>query len=426
MKIAAKPGFHPVLTWQRALLLFTALIVAAALCLYLAATAFPSIGAQGADSLRAIIGDKAVAQLETWIFQVQDNIQQVKYNLGIEKAASPWQLPSPAPLVAAVFQELPPSPTPTAEPSATPLPQATAAPSATAAPTTTPGPTVTPTPKPWRPAAAHALGSLEGEGIWQSYIKDPKGQTVAYRTFIQPDPKRPYTMVAVVAFDLTKTRLGLVLGFDEPSVKDGPKGSGLIPTSDAQSGALLATFNGAFKAQHGNYGAMAQGLVALPLKKGLATIVMYKDGSIKIGEYGKDIVSVENSIAWRQNCSLIIENGQINPLVNNDSAEFWGANLNGETVTWRSGIGISPDGKTLYYFAGPNMMMSVLAAAMQAVDVKSSMQLDINNYWVHFVAVRNQSGKNIPDPLFPDDMKADIGRYLTKYSRDFFYVALKE
>ena len=425
MKITAKKGFHLELTWRRGLLILAGLVLAAALALYLAATVFPSVGAQSVDSLRAVIGDKAVAQLETWIFQVQDNIQQVKYSLGMEKAASPWQMTSPTPAMA-TLPTTPATLTPTSAPTATPIPQATVAPTPTAAPTATAAPTMTPTPTPWRPAAAHALGSLEGEAIWQSYIKDPKGMTVAYRTFIQPDPKRPYTVVAVVAFDLSKTKLGFVLGFDEPSVKNGPKGSGLIPAAESQPGILLATFNGAFKAQHGNYGAMAQGVVALPLKKGLATIVMANDGSVKIGEYGKEIESVENAVAWRQNCSLIIENGQINPLVNNDSAEFWGANLNGETVTWRSGVGISPDGKTLYYFAGPNMMMSVMASAMQAVGVKASMQLDINNYWVHFVAVRDQSGENMPEPLFPDDMKADIGRYLTKYSRDFFYVALKE
>lgn len=419
MKTTIKKGFRPTLTWKRVVLLLVGLAVAGVIGMYLAATVFPAVGAQGVDNLRAVIGDQAVAQLETWIFQAQDTIQQVKFNLGLEKAESPWLIASATP-VAAAAAAVPPSPTAPSEPTPTPLPQATPAPSATLSPT------VTLTPTPWRPAPAHVLGSLEGEGTWQSYIKDPNGRTIAYRTFIQPDPKRPYTVMAVVAFDLTKTKLGFVLGFDEPSLKGGPKGNGLIPVEDDRPGTLLAAFNGAFKAQHGSYGAMSAGIVALPAKKGLATVVIYKDGSVKIGEYGKDITSLENAAAWRQNCSLIIENGQINPLVNNDSAEFWGANLNGETVTWRSGLGISPDGKTLYYFAGPNMMMSVMAAAMQAVGVKNSMQLDINNYWVHFIAVRDPKGQNVPEGLFPDDMKADLGRYLSKYSRDFFYVALKE
>lgn len=396
------------------------LILLGIVSVYLAATAFPAVGAQGVDTLRAVIGDRAVAQLETWIFQVEDGVHQIKYGMGLVKPAAPWKdvEPPAAPE---------PLPTATEEPTITPppAPTATPVPQATPVPTDTPTPTLTPTPKPWRPAAARALGSLEGEGVWQGYIKDGKGIPVAFRTFIQPDPKRPYAPVAVVAFDLTRVKLNFVLGWDEPSLKNGPKGKGIIAEGDNQPGVLLATFNGAFKAQHGNYGAMSDGIVALPAQKGLATVVMYSDGRVAIGEYGKDITSLENAYAWRQNCHLIIQNGQMNPLVNNDSAEFWGANLNGETVTWRSGIGISADGKTLYYFAGPNMMMPALASAMQAVGVHNGMQLDINNYWVHFVAIRNIAGKATPDPLFPEDMKADVGRYLTRYSRDFFYVALK-
>jgi hypothetical protein len=420
MKFSPKSYSFPRLTIKRGILTLMGILLVGVVALYLAATVFPSVGAQGSDALRSVIGDQAVAQLETWIFQVQDGIHQAKYNLGLEKAASPWQAPAaPAP-IQVVMPSATPTITPSPEPSATPLPEATRV------PTSTPTPTLTPTPTPWRPAAAHALGSLEGEGAWQAYIKDSKGHAVAFRTFIQPDPKRPYTLVAVVAFDLTRTKLNFIMGFDEPSVKDGPKGTGLIPEGDAKPGILLATFNGAFKAQHGEYGAMSEGVVAIQPRKGIAMVAMYKDGTVKIGEYGKEILSLDNTVAWRQNCSLIIENGQLNPLVNNDSAEYWGANLHGETVTWRSGIGISADGKTLYYFAGPNMMMPVLASAMEAVGVQNGMQLDINNYWVHFTAIKDQGGKNIPDPLFPDDMKADVGRYLTRYPRDFFYVALKE
>ncbi len=424
MKLFNKTVAFPKLTLRRGLAAVGILLVVAVLGLYLAAVAFPSIGANGADSLRAVIGDRAVAQLETWIFQAQDGYRQLKYSLGLEKAASPWQAPAaPAP-APTPEPSLTPAPTATPLPSPTPIPQATAAHSPT--PTETPLPSATPTAIPWRPTPAHALGSLEGEGVWQPYIKDAKGIPVAYRTFIQPDPKRPYAVIAIVAFDLKKTKLNFILGTEEPSLKGGPKGNWLIPAADAQPGNLLATFNGGFKGQHGTYGAMSDGTVALPPHKGLATLVIYKDGRVDIGEYGKDITSLENTLAWRQNCSLIIENGQVNPLVHNNSAEFWGANLNGETVTWRSGAGISADGSTFYYFAGPNMMMPVLAAAMQAVNVKAGLQLDINNYWVHFTAIRNQGGSNKPEGLFPDDMKTDIGRYLQKYTRDFFYVALKE
>jgi hypothetical protein len=389
--------------------------------LYLSTTAFPGFGAQGADFLRGIIGDQATAQLEMFIFQVQDSVHQVEYNLGLQKAQAPWHgitlAPSPVPTAT-----LPPTadpPTPTSLPDA-----ATAAPNSTPTP---PQPTLTPTAIPWQHAPVTALGNLPGEGAWTPYISDGAGHTVAYRTFIQPDPKRPYTLVGIVAFDLSRLHLGFVLGTIDPKIKgiETPRRSGTIPAADFKPGVLLATFNGGFKGEHGAFGAMSGGVVAIPPRTGLATVAMYDDGTVSIGEWGKDIQPSSHILAWRQNCRLVVQEGEINPLVYVDSVEYWGANLNGATVTWRSGIGISPDGNTLYYFAGPSMKADILAQTMMAAGVKSGMQLDINNYWVHFNAVRYDGNQPLADPLFPDEMKADAARYLKAYSRDFFYVTLK-
>ncbi len=428
MKLKFKGISSPRLTFRRVLLMLAGLVFLVIVGLYLAATAFPAFGAQGSDALRSVIGDQAVAQLETWIFQVQDSIHQTEYKLGLNKPESPWQDPNASlPVQAQISTETPaPTLTLTLVPSATPLPtlRIPLGGTATPEPTATPTATIKPSPTPWRPAPAHALGSLEGEGAWQAYIKDVKGNTVAYRTFIQPDPKRPYALVAAVAFDLTHTRLHFVLGVDEPKSTAYPKRSGKIPAADEVAGVLLATFNGGFKSEHGNYGAMADGMVAIQPTKDLATVAMYKDGSVRIGAWGTDILPSDNILAWRQNCRLVVQNGQINPLVNVDSYVYWGANLNGATTTWRSGIGVSADGKTLYYIAGPSMKADILAQAMLAVGVQNGMQLDINNYWVHFAAIRASGAKLVAEPLYPEDMKFSVDRYLTAYARDFFYVTL--
>ncbi len=398
-----------------------AILVVLFIVLYLSTTAFPGFGAQGADFLRNIIGDQATAQLEMFIFQVQDSVHQVEYSLGLQKASAPWQaaaaIPSTVPSATAAPTLIPP--TEAATEASRPATQSVT-------PTPLP-PSPTPTAAPWEPPPVTALGSLEGEGLWTPYIKDDAGKTVAFRTFIQPDPRRPYTLVAIVAFDLTRTRLGYVLGTIDPRIKGTPtpKRDGMIPAADFKPDLLLATFNGGFKGEHGGYGAMSGGITAIPPSEKLATVAIYDDGTINIGEWGKDILPSPRMVAWRQNCRLIIQDGKINPLVYVDSSLYWGANLNGATVTWRSGIGISPDGNTLYYFAGPSMRADILAQAMMAAGVKAGMQLDINNYWVHFTAVRSDGTKMIADPLFPEDMKADVDRYLKAYARDFFYVVLK-
>ncbi len=394
--------------------------------LYAATSIWPYWGAMGADRLRTLLGNEAVAQVEAAAFQIRDNVQQLTYSLGVHRPAAPWQAPTP-PHAASLSSGS--TPTPSGAPIALPPLMSTPAPLAGQVPlpdlTSTPGSAETygPTPTPWNPSpAASTSGSLQGEGVWTPYLQDAAGQTVAYRTFLRPDPSRPYSIVAIVAFDLTRTRLHFVLGNPEPSVPKGPKGTGPIPVEDRTSGALIATFNGGFKATHGHYGAMANGVVALPPRNGLGVVVLYADGRVRIGEWGRDIkAQTPDMVAWRENGPPIIQDGQITPQVYSNSIRDWGGTLDGKIVTWRSGLGISADNKILYYFAGPNLSMPALAQSMMAVHVYQGMLLDINTYWVHFNAVQTKGDQLTADPLLPE-MKAGADRYLHPSSRDFFYV----
>jgi hypothetical protein len=252
------------------------------------------------------------------------------------------------------------------------------------------------------------------------YIQDPVGRTIAYRTFLQPDPNRPFEIVAVVAFDLAHTHLHYVLGFEEPYSPNGPKRTGAMPEEDKPR--LLAMFNGGFKATHGEYGAMADGVQALPPRADVGTLVMYKNGQVSLGQWIDDIHPSDTMEAWRQNGPLVVHDGKINPKIYNNSPQDWGYTVNEVSPTWRSGVGLSKDGESLYYFGGPSLSMEALARAMLAANAYEGLQLDINNYWVHFVAVEHDNGKLKLDPLFPNGMQENIDRYLHPYGRDFFYV----
>ncbi len=263
-----------------------------------------------------------------------------------------------------------------------------------------------------------------GDGAWQPYIIDASGRVVAYRTFVQPDPTRPYTYAAIVAFDLAHTSLHYVIGSEEPY----PKGvqrttSGKIPPADMQPGVLLAAFNGGFKYEHGQSGSMAGGLVSAPPRDGYGTVAFYSNGEIKIGEWGKDIQPSPNLVAYRQNGPLVIQNGAVNPMV--DESRIWGLTLAGKTVTFRSGLAISADGRTLYYFAGQYITAPILAAAMEMVHPQAAMQLDINDYWVYFTAFTSQNGQLAPEPLLPKAMIGSPDRFLRPYTRDFFYLTAR-
>ena len=394
------------------LILSSALVATVCLCLVvslLMVRLSPAVAAYGADFLRNIVGDRIVVALETTLFRLEDGARNLEYKLGLAPAVSPW----------------------TISPTATPVPTATRSPHVLKKPTAKPVPTqpktgviILPAPSAapvWMPPQVTPLGVLQGVAVWEPFIQDTQGRTVAYRTFVQPDADRPYAMTGIVVFDLEHIRLHFVLGFAEPYAEGVKKSStGKIPAQDLVPGRLLAAFSGGFKYEHGAFGAMADGYTSAPPKNGLGTLAIYQDGHIRMGEWGNDITDSTEMVAFRQNGPLVIQNGVLNKAV--DDPTQWGYTISGETVTWRSGVAISRDGETLYYFAGPYIDITSLAKAMQAVNPQTAMQLDINTFWVHFTAFKVDNGRFAAQALFPKEMESNLERYLSPYPRDFFYV----
>lgn len=371
----------------------------------------PSVGAHGADLLRNVIGDEAVANLETVMLYATDAMQQAAYQLGIGHA----QLATTRPAHDLRAADL----TPTAA-EGTPRRAQAGRGGASAS-----------LPEPqladwsWWPPSRPSLGNLPQEGQWTAYINNATGDVAAYRMFLQPDPDRPYAVTAIVAFNLKISTLHFVMGFEEPQSSVKFKRTGKIPAGDAKPGVLLAAFNGGFKARHGHFGAMADGVVALPPRDGLGTVAIYNDGAVHIGAWGTQITADKDLAAWRQNGPLIIDQGRIDPRTADASANEWGGNtVKNTTPSWRSALGISADGNVLYYAAGPSLTLDKLARALADAGADEAIQLDINNYWVSFEAISATGSTLIPVPLF-DQMRENADRYLRGYARDFFYLTAK-
>jgi hypothetical protein len=384
-------------------------IAALLLALVLASAVFgvmlqkmPSIGAYGADFLRHVIGEQAVAYLEMNVFRIQDTVKKTEYSLDLEKPVSPWSVSSNQDKT-----DLTATPTHSLTKPTQSLPGQPAA-----LPTSAPR---------WTPRDATPLGTLEDVGVWQPYINNAAGRVVAYRTFLQPDPNRPYAMTAVVAFNLKEVRLHYMVGFEEPYASDVKRFSqGVIPEKYLKPNVLLAVFNGGFKYEHGAFGSMLFDNISVPPTQGYGTVAIYKDGHFQIGEWGKDLNRTLDMIAFRQNGPLVIQDGEINPKV--DNPVYWGYTITGATVAWRSGVAVDKDYTTLYYFIGPYLTIDTLSQAIAAVHPWNAMQLDINNYWTIFEAFPPNTGKLSPEPLLPKDMNDNLNRFLYPYARDFFYV----
>lgn len=368
---------------------------------------YPSIGARGSDHLRTIFGDKAVAGMEMVIFEAQDVMQRWKFQLGMADQANDW----------AVLPSLTTSPTVEFSTNTPRVNDATGTPDRLR--TVTPTPTAT---IPWQPIAITPMSKARGEGVWYAYLQDLQSQTIAYKTFLQPDSGRPYTLVTIIAMDLNKTSLHYVLGTEDPTIFGAPAHPGKVPDSELDADILLAAFNGGFQARHGQFGAMSDGSPALPPREGLGTLVIKANGDVRMGEWGTDIFMTPDIVSFRQNGPLVINNGDINMRIYNNSPQDWGYTVTDVSPTIRSGIGLSQDNKTLFYFCGPSLTMDALARSMQTTGAYHAIQLDINNYWVLFVKFTESRSKLVAEPLLPHLMVDGIDRYLSQSPRDFFYL----
>jgi Phosphodiester glycosidase len=384
------------------------------LCLITASLAIlpavnPSFGAETADVLRAIVGPQPVALLESVSFKLQDQLNQLRSAMDGGKALitfsqSSTQVPSSSPNV---------SPT-------------SASPIATVRPTSTPRPIPQVTSTPINNAVTDApqIG-------WQAYGPSVNGAPAMARTLILLDPRRSYTGVALVRMDLSKLQLHMMPGKIEPSHPSGITKAipslGMIPANDQST--LAAAFNGGFKGIHGRYGMMVNGFTLLPPLPGLATVAIYRDGHVEIGVWGKEINRSDDMMAFRQNCPPLIENGQVNSALSLNNRTAWGYTGNTD-ITWRTGIGITQDGRYLIYAVGNGTSAESLADAFLQAGAYQAMQLDINQFYAHFYTYQpgnpeTSGGFDLTGQRLLDQMINNPHLYLTPNVRDFFYLTAR-
>jgi Phosphodiester glycosidase len=372
------------------------LLALMALGLAMWAHADPALVPQAVDLARGIVGPGPVAQVEAWVFQLEDSARQAHYQTTGATAPVGWAAPAAT---------LPPTHVQPALPSSHPHIGANGA-------RAQPAPAALP--------ASGPTGASE-QSIWSPYITTADGQAVLERASVAPDPERPYVQAALVRIDLRQAQLHLVAGTLEPASSVHVARSGRIPSADQAH--LIAAFNGGFKAVNGAFGMAVNGTTLLPPQDGLATLAMYRDGSVRLGVWGADIKQTPDLVAFRQNCPLLVDNRQITALAESDDATLWGATVKNKIATWRSGLGLSTDGRYLIYVVGDGLTVPTLAQALVDAGADRGMQLDINSYWTRFVTYATPSAKSTPVATkLLDGMLGDAHQFLAPDTRDFFYL----
>ncbi|HEY0936195.1 MAG TPA: phosphodiester glycosidase family protein, partial [Trebonia sp.] len=268
------------------------------------------------------------------------------------------------------------------------------------------------------PAALAPLAGkpVAGEGRWR-VLEKVRRQPAVFGTFLRDATYTSYVN-GIVSMDQRLVSFHLHPGAEDPGGGGwGPGAQPWIPPGARSR--LLATFNGGFKLNRSQGGFYLNGHTAGALRAGAASVVYYKDGTVRIGPWDQTVRMSSSVAGVRQNLRLIVDHGHVPASVSQNVETSWGSTLGGGYYVWRSGIGITHDGRVIYVY-GPALNVRNLADLLRNAGVVEGMQLDINPFWMSYEYYQAGPHPASPKPvkLLPTQQQTAY-RYYSPYSRDF-------
>ncbi|HEX5587784.1 MAG TPA: hypothetical protein VFZ17_10775, partial [Acidimicrobiia bacterium] len=258
------------------------------------------------------------------------------------------------------------------------------------------------------------------EGVWMPVGRQVAGLPAEYITFVRPDAAHTSYYTALMWLDTKLLKATYVPGLQEPGGGPNPWGSQIPPEA---RGSLIAAFNSGFKMDSARGGVYFGGQEVRGLVPGSASIVIFKDGSASVGVWGRDFAMGPTIESVRQNLELLVDNGQLNPALQENDTTAFGATLGNNVYVWRSGVGVTATG-ALVYAGGPAMSVVSLAKTLQNAGAVRAMELDINTDWVSAYTYVNENAADPNSPVIGIKLGGDMSRggdrYLQPGERDFF------
>jgi hypothetical protein len=267
------------------------------------------------------------------------------------------------------------------------------------------------------PVALSSLAgkALPGEGQWR-VLESVNDHPAIFGTFLRQSATYSSYVSGIVSMDQRLVKFSLHPGSEDPGPGAwGPNSEPWIPPSKRLG--LLATFNGGFKLDSSQGGFYLNGKTHGSLAKGAASIVYYKDGTIKIGTWGQGVTMSSDVEGVRQNLKLIVDGGRVPASVDSKVQSAWGATLGGGYYVWRSGLGVTRDGRAIFAY-GPALNVRQLATLLQHAGAVEALQLDINPAWTSYEYYRGKPADPTPHAMLPTQ-QGSTERYYGVYSRDF-------
>ena len=264
-----------------------------------------------------------------------------------------------------------------------------------------------------------ASPAISGEGVW-TVRETVKGQPALFTTEMRIDAIHTSYVAGIASFDQRLVKFELRPGSQDPGTGFGGAQDWIPPGTRT---GLLATFNGGFRLYASRGGFYLNGRTSGTLTNGAASVVYYRNGTIKIGDWGRDVSMTADVVGVRQNLELIVDHGKINSNINQNGS--FGATIGGAYGVWRSGIGETKDGRIVYVY-GPALSAADLAGLLQRAGAVNGMELDINPDWTEFEYYKadGHASDPAPVPMLPDQPRSPL-RYYSVWARDFTAVYAK-
>ncbi len=280
--------------------------------------------------------------------------------------------------------------------------------------------------------------SLPGEGVWESSgsPRDNQGRPIVYKTFYRPSVDFPNAVVYMMVIDMNLTFMRYYVGSQEPAASRGNS-----EVENDMRSKILAVTNAMWMQRHSKgAGAIFRGKVVYPMIDGMATLIVYKDGSVDIREWNEDI-PVPLIQDARQLSYLIVKDGMVVQSVlrrgrvedseiglgfllggggkDQDGKHFW-------YVAHRSAFGIRKDGN-LVFAIGHHIGSKDMAKAMVLAGCERGMHADANpDNIVANLYIRDTFGNMVRKAkLSPEQANYTLNRYDDSYTKDFFAFFLK-
>jgi Phosphodiester glycosidase len=258
---------------------------------------------------------------------------------------------------------------------------------------------------------------LRGEGQWRILYRVNHVPAI-YGTYLRPDAVHTSYAAGIVSMNPHLLRFQLHPGTEDPGAGNWRSAADIPP--GARTG-LAATFNSGFKIAQSGGGFYLNGTYRGALVTGVASMVYYRSGGLAIGVWGHGahMHMTHDVVGVRQNLHLVVENGKVPAAVDQNVQSNWGATLGGGYYVWRSGIGVTRDGRIVFVY-GPALDVRTLAELLKRAGSVSAMELDINPDWTNYMYYKPGYHPANPTPvaMLPDQVQTPA-RYYSLANRDF-------